>query len=318
MPKRSPELSVVVPLLNEEETVEELYRQVSEALGPHRDWELLLVDDGSTDDTPVISGMIGREDPRVRTILLARRYGQSTAMQAGFDHTNGDVVVTLDGDLQNDPRDIPALVAKLREGYDLVVGYRVRRKDGFLTRKVPSWIANRIIRWITGVPVRDNGCSLKAYRRDLVQSMRLYSDMHRFIPALAVGVTGARVTEIPVSHRPRLAGESKYGLSRVFRVIVDLAVIKMIRSFRSRPFAMFALLASWSGLLGTMAAVGSVIAWTSFSERKAVAFVFPGVSLLLFALAGFLLLLGLLGEATLPSRARPERGKQGALEGGSR
>ena len=299
-----PTISVVVPLLDEEENVEELYRQVRDVLGSDSSWELILVDDGSTDGTPGILTALAERDPRVRALGLARRYGQSTAMQAGFDHARGEVVVTLDGDLQNDPADIPALVAEIREGYDLAVGYRLRRRDPLITRKVPSWIANRIIRWITGVPVRDNGCSLKAYRRELLDNVRLYSDMHRFIPALAVGVTGARVTELPVNHRPRRAGASKYGLSRIFRVTADLAVVKMIRSFRSRPLLLFTTGAFWSALVGIAAAATSVIAWTSFSPRKAVAFVLPGVSLLWFALAGFLLLLGLLGEIILPTGMR--------------
>ncbi|MEJ2542185.1 MAG: glycosyltransferase family 2 protein, partial [Gemmatimonadota bacterium] len=189
-PAPTPDLSVVVPVLDEEETLEELYRQIAAALGSGGEWELLLVDDGSTDRTPVISRALARADRRVRPVRLARRYGQSTAMQAGFDHARGDIIVTLDGDLQNDPADIPALVEELNRGFDLVVGYRVRRQDRFLTRKVPSWVANRIIRWMTRVPVRDNGCSLKAYRRELIDALRLYSDVHRFIPALAVGVAG--------------------------------------------------------------------------------------------------------------------------------
>jgi hypothetical protein len=197
-----------------------------------------------------------------------------------------------------------------------VVGYRVRRQDRLLTRKLPSWVANRIIRWMTRVPVRDNGCSLKAYRRELVDALRLYSEVHRFIPALAVGIAGARVTEIPVNHRPRLAGVSKYGLTRIFRVALDLAVIKMLRSFRGHPLVMFAIVAFWSGALGTATALVSVLAWTSFSEPKSRAFVLPGVSLLWFALAGFLLLLGLLGETVLPSGPRygPDRARTVGVE----
>lgn len=297
--KGSPELSVVVPLLNEEANVAELVGQVREALDGFRSWELILVDDGSTDQTPYLIHALALADPRVRPLLLARSYGQSTAMQAGFDKARGEVVVTLDGDLQNDPRDIPALVTKLGEGYDLVVGYRVRRKDRVLRRKVPSWVANRVIRWITGVPVRDNGCSLKAYRGDLLRRVRLYSDMHRFIPALAAGIAGARITEIPVNHRPRVAGTSKYGLSRVLRVLVDLLTVKMIRTFRDRPLVLFSILAGWSAFVGALFSAATVVAHTSFWTRKAEALVFPGAALLWFALATFLLLLGLVGETAV-------------------
>jgi glycosyltransferase involved in cell wall biosynthesis len=180
-----PVLSVVVPLFNEEANVEPLVRAVQKALSGGPEWELLLVDDGSVDGTANAAAAISERVSEVSLVRLARRYGQTAAMQAGFDVSRGAIVVSMDGDLQNDPADIPRLVAKLSESFDLVAGYRVRRQDRLLTRKLPSWAANRMIRWITGVPIRDNGCSLKAYRRELFGRMRLYSDMHRFIPALA-------------------------------------------------------------------------------------------------------------------------------------
>jgi glycosyltransferase involved in cell wall biosynthesis len=294
-----PEVSVVVPLLNEEENVEELTRQIRAALDDSPPWELILVDDGSEDRTPQILADLAEADPRVRPLHLAKRYGQSTAMQAGFDLARGGAVVTLDGDLQNDPADIPALIAKLKEGYDLVAGYRVRRKDRFLRRKIPSWVANRIIRWLTGVSVRDNGCSLKAYSGSLIKQVRLYSDMHRFIPAIAAGVTGARITEIPVNHRPRIAGKSKYGLSRTFSVLVDLVTVKMIRSFRDQPLRLFSILASWSAFAGLLFSLATLIAQSSFTAYKAGAMVFPGAALLWFALATFLLFLGLVAEVAI-------------------
>lgn len=293
------ELSVVVPMLDEEENVVELVRQTQEALEESGPWELIIVDDGSQDRTPDLVREISQRDPRVRLVRLARRYGQSIAMQAGFDHVRGQVVVTLDGDLQNDPADIPTLVAKLHEGYDLVQGYRVRRKDKFIRRKIPSWVANRIIRWITGIPVRDNGCSQKAYRRDLIDQVRLYSDMHRFIPAISAGIAGARITEVPVRHRPRTAGTSKYGISRVFKVLADLITVKMIRSFRNRPLRLFSVVALWSALAGVFFTVSTFVAQEGFQLRKAEAMVFPGAALLFFALAMFLLLLGLVGEAVV-------------------
>lgn len=188
-----PSLSVVIPLFNEEESVGPLIDEVREALDPRPDWELVLVDDGSRDATVKIVEQRAREDARVRLIRLARNYGQTPAMQAGFDHARGEVVVSMDGDLQNDARDIPKLVEELDKGFDLVAGYRVARQDAVVTRKIPSWCANRLIRSITGVSIRDNGCSLKAYRRELLDRIHLYSDMHRFIPAVAAATAGARI-----------------------------------------------------------------------------------------------------------------------------
>ena len=279
---------------------------VHEALGDTTDWELVLVDDGSRDATPKIARDISTKDSRVRLIQLARNYGQTAAMQAGFDHARGQVVVSMDGDLQNDPRDIPQLVAKLREGYDLVAGFRQGRQDKLLTRKVPSFVANRLIRWITGVNIRDNGCSLKAYRRELLRRVRLYSEMHRFIPAVAAATAGARITEIPVRHHPRRFGQSKYGLSRVLKVLADLLVIKMIRSFRERPLVLFALGASGAAFLGFLFAVWTVIAMLGLRAAMADTLVLPGATMLWFGLAVYLLMLGLIGEVVL----RQERARE--------
>lgn len=302
-------LSVVVPLFNEEESVEPLVRAVSEALAPDGAWELLLIDDGSRDGTSRRAATFGAKDPRIRLIRLARNYGQTAAMQAGFDHARGDVVVSMDGDLQNDPLDIPRLVEKIEEGYDLVAGYRLDRQDKLLTRKIPSWAANRLIRWITGVSIRDNGCSLKAYRRELLHRMRLYSEMHRFIPAVAAATAGARITEVGVRHHARRFGESKYGLSRIVRVLTDLLVIKMIRSFRERPLALFAIGALWSAILGVVFALLSAVAILGFRRQMADAYVLPGGALLWFELAAFLLMLGLIGETAL----RRERAREPEL-----
>lgn len=307
MSDRSPDLldlSVVVPLFNEEESVCALVGAVRDALHGMGDWELVLVDDGSHDDTAIIAAELGAADPRVRLIRLARNYGQTPAMQAGFDHARGRAVVSMDGDLQNDPRDIPALVARLDEGYDLVAGYRVRRQDRLLTRLVPSWIANRLIRSIAGVSIRDNGCSLKAYRRDLLERLHLYSDMHRFIPAVAAATAGARIVEMPVRHHPRRYGTSKYGLSRVAKVLTDLLVIKMIRSFRDRPLTMFAT----GALLAVLTAVvfGSPLLLCAASYVTPLAarcdstsLVIPSATLLWLGLAWYLLMLGLIAEALL-------------------
>ena len=295
--KSSPAVSVIVPVLNEEENVPLLVEAVRKALDGVFPWELIVVDDHSTDSTPSLVREIAERDPRVRLVRLARWYGQSTAMQAGFDHARGNVVVTMDGDLQNDPADIPLLVSELGRGFDLVTGYRTNRQDRMISRKVPSWIANRIIAWVTGVPVRDNGCSLKAYRKELLARIRLYSDMHRFIPTLAVGMAGARISEVPVRHHARKHGQSKYSISRTAKVLADLLTIKMIRSFRLNPLRLFGGAAfAWGGAsaLFTVAAL-SVDLGTSQPGLV----VFGACAAACFALAAFLLLVGLIGEVAV-------------------
>lgn len=291
-------LSVVVPLYNEEESVPHLVEEVREALGGDPAWELVLVDDGSEDETYATVREEAEGDPRVRPVRLARNYGQTAAMQAGFDQSRGAVVVTLDGDLQNDPRDIPALVARLDEGYDLVVGYREDRKDRFLTRKVPSWVANRLIAAVTGVNIRDNGCSLKAYRRELLERLRLHGDQHRFIPALST-IHGARIHEMPVNHRPRRFGESKYGLSRTFKVLSDLLAVKLVTAFGSRPLRGFGAVAVALGFLGVVFGVSWAVAWMIFSPAKSDALVLPGAAVLFGGTSVYLFALGLVCETAI-------------------
>jgi glycosyltransferase involved in cell wall biosynthesis len=294
-----PTISVVVPLHDEEESVAPLVAAVRAALVDEAPWELILVDDGSHDDTPSVAAALATEDPRVRLIRLARNYGQTQAMQAGFDHARGAVVVSMDGDLQNDPRDIPALVSKLDEGYDLVAGYRKGRNDKLLTRKVPSWVANRLIAWLTGVRIRDNGCSLKAYRASVLRQLDLYSDMHRFLPALAAATADARVAEVAVRHHARRFGSSKYGLSRIAKVSADLLAIKMISTFRERPLAMFG-----AGAFGA-AFVGACffLAWALLPLGSPVeverVYVLPAVGMLALTLSCYLLMLGLIATVAL-------------------
>ncbi|HEV7703772.1 MAG TPA: glycosyltransferase family 2 protein [Gemmatimonadaceae bacterium] len=318
-PAAHPDLSIVVPLYNEEESVGPLVDAVRDALTDHESWELVLVDDGSRDSTAQVAGAIAAADARVVLLQLARNYGQTQAMQAGFDRADGRIVVSMDGDLQNDPRDIPLLVAKLEEGYDLVAGYRMRRQDKFVTRKIPSWVANRMIIWLTGVRIRDNGCSLKAYRRDLLDQLHLYSDMHRFLPALAAATANARIAEVPVRHHARRFGVSKYGLSRILKLLADLLTIKMIASFRESPLAMFGL----GALLAFAFALAFLGAWIwSFAGRADVldvapmnAYVFPGSALLCVALAAFLTMLGLIAEEALQKvRAEEQRDRFGGHE----
>lgn len=300
-------LSIVVPVRDEQENVEPLATRVKAALGPGAGWELILVDDGSTDATVRRAARLAAADDRVRLLRLTRNFGQTAAMQAGFDHARGRVIVSMDGDLQNDPADIPRLLAKLEDGYDLVTGYREGRQDKLITRKVPSWIANRVIRWMTGVPVRDNGCSLKAYRPELLRRLNLYSDMHRFIPAVAAAIGGARIAEVPVRHHPRRHGTSKYGLARIAKVLADLMTIEMIRWFRDRPLLMFGAGALVAGLLGAGFGVAAALVYLTGGAAGADAFVFPGVAFLWFGLCCHLIMIGLIAEAVVRRRMRRTR-----------
>jgi glycosyltransferase involved in cell wall biosynthesis len=295
----APTLSVIVPLYNEEESVPVLVEEVRAALAGHPAWELLLVDDGSTDRTAQIVAGLSAADPRVKLLRLARNYGQTQAMQAGFDAATGEVVVSLDGDLQNDPAEIPRLVAKLLEGYDLVAGYRENRQDDFWSRTFPSAVANVLIRFVTKVPIRDNGCSLKAYRRSTLDRMHLYSDLHRFLPALAAATAGARITELSVNHRARRYGTSKYGASRILKILADLLTITMISWFRERPFQLFGGAAFASAAIGMLFLLRSLGLATSGSLDAARAWVYPATGLLFVLLACFLGMLGLIGEVAL-------------------
>ena len=237
-----PALSVIVPLYNEQESVRPLYQAIVQALVQlGRPFEMVFVDDGSKDGTVAATAALARTDSRLRIVKFRRNYGQTAAMAAGIEHANGEVLVTMDGDLQNDPADIPLLLEQIDAGYDLVVGWRHNRQDKLVSRKIPSRIANWLIARVTGIPIRDNGCSLKAFRASVIKGIPLYSEMHRFIPAMA-SIAGPRVAQIRVRHHPRRFGESKYGLSRIYKVLLDLMVIKTIASFASRPLRWFALL----------------------------------------------------------------------------
>src|SRR3954451_8943288 len=296
----SPDLSVVAPLYNEWENVRPLVEWILQALESFSGaFEIILVDDGSKDDTWNQIRAVA-VDRRVVGLRLGRNGGQTAAMMAGFDHARGRVIVSLDGDLQNDPRDIPALVAKLEEGYDLVCGWRRQRQDKLLLRKITSSVADRVIRRLTGVPITYSGCSIKAYRRDLLKRISLYAEQHRFIPALSASV-GARITEMPVRHHARRFGESKYGISRTVKVLVDLLTLKMITTFRSRPLVGFALAALPA--VGTSLVFGAMwlFSLTHFGADKAEALVFPGAGLLSIGVAFYLFMLGLVSEVALSS-----------------
>ena len=252
-PELPPELSIVVPLYNEAESLPALVEQLLAALRPlGRSFELVLVDDGSSDGTAAVLRQLAAQTPELVAVLLRRNYGQTPAMSAGFDASRGALIVTLDGDLQNDPADIPLLLEQLEQGYDLVSGWRHQRQDPAMSRKLPSRLANRLIARVTGVRLHDYGCSLKAYRRELVEDMNLYGELHRFLPALAF-IEGARISEVKVNHRARRYGASKYGIDRTFRVLMDLLTVWFMKRFLTRPMYVF----GFGGLLSV--ALGVVL-----------------------------------------------------------
>jgi len=242
---QKPEVSVFLPVFNEEPNLRPLHVKLDEALKTlQRTAEIIYVDDGSTDGSLNVLREIAALDDRVRVVALRRNYGQTAAMAAGIDAANGDVLIPMDADMQNDPADIVRLLDKLDEGYDVVSGWRKNRQDKMITRKIPSMLANRLISWIGEVPLHDYGCSLKAYRRESLADVKLYGEMHRFIPIYAAWA-GARVTELPVTHHARTMGKSKYGLSRTVKVVFDLITIKFMASYQTKPLYLF----GWAGLL---------------------------------------------------------------------
>src|SRR4051794_14627358 len=245
-----PDLSVVVPIYNESPNIRQLYAELVATLDAWgRPFEIVAVDDGSRDDSFAILAELHAADPRLHVIRFRRNFGQTAAFAAGFAHARGAIIVTSDGDLQNDPRDIPALVAELERGADIVCGWRRDRKDTWLTRRVPSILANRLISAATGVRLHDYGCSLKAFRAEVVKPLRLYGEMHRFIPAIASEI-GVRITEQSVNHRARMHGQSKYGIARTIRVILDLLTVKFILSYATRPLQIFGLIGIVLGGVG--------------------------------------------------------------------
>lgn len=289
------DFSIVIPLLNEAENVKLLYANVVSVLDTmDKSSELIFVDDGSTDGTFILLKEIQEHDPRVRIIRLRRNFGQTAAFSAGFDMARGDVIITMDGDLQNDAADIPKLLAKIGEGFDVVSGWRVHRQDKFVSRRLPSMIANALISRVTGVQLHDYGCSLKAYRSEVVKNIRLYGELHRFIPALAKWI-GIQVAEVPVNHHARKFGRSKYGINRTIKVLLDLITVKFLLDYATRPIQIFGLLGLISTGLGTLMGLVLSLQRIFFNkplqDRPALL-----LAVLLVMLGVQLIIMGLLGE----------------------
>lgn len=247
--KSSPEISIIVPMFNEEDNVKPVYEEITGVMSEiGLPYELIIVNDGSRDATEQRLDEIQKNDRNVVVISFRRNFGQTAALSAGFDHAKGDVIITLDGDLQNDPRDIPRLLEKIKE-FDIVNGWRKDRQDKALSRRLPSKIANKLISWVTGVKLNDYGCTLKAYRRDVIKTIKLYGEMHRFIPAIASAM-GITYCELPTNHRARKFGKTKYGISRTIRVLLDLITVKFMLSFHTRPIHMFGSIGIFTGAVG--------------------------------------------------------------------
>jgi len=288
-------LSILIPVFNEEENISPLYDRLMTALKKTgRPYEVIFIDDGSSDGTLEILLNINQRNPNIKVISFSRNFGQTAALSAGIDFSKGDIIIPMDGDLQNDPEDIMSLLQQIEGGYDVVSGWRKDRKDPFLTRRLPSSIANKIISLIGGVYLHDYGCTLKAYRRDILKNIRLYGEMHRFIPIYAQWV-GARVSEIPVHHFPRTAGSSKYGMRRIFKVILDLMVVKFLLSYSQKPIHVFGGMGLLM-ILGAFLSGGYAIYLKIFEEVSFILTPLPLLSVLLLMLGFLSILMGFLAE----------------------
>ena len=293
----APELSLFLPVLDEEENLRPMHAKIGQALDAlGKTAEVIYVDDGSTDKSLEILKEIAGEDARVRVISLRRNYGQTAAMSAGIDAAKGDILIPMDADLQNDPADIKRLLDKLDEGYDVVSGWRKNRQDKLISRKIPSQIANRIISWIGGVKLHDYGCSLKAYRRDVIQDVKLYGEMHRFIPIYA-SWAGARVTEIPVDHHARTMGKSKYGISRTIKVVFDLMTIKFMASYQTKPIYVFGTFGMIAFFLSLIAGVWAIV--LKFYGTSFILTPLPVITVVMLAISVQFFLMGLLAELSV-------------------
>lgn len=292
---QSPTLSIIIPVYNEQDNVFPLYDRICASLeSVEHSGEVIIVNDGSSDMTEANLNSIAARDPRFKIVNFRRNFGQTAAMMAGIDFASGDIIIGLDGDLQNDPADIPKLLAKLAEGYDVVSGWRVNRKDAMLRRNIPSRIANRLISIISGVHLHDYGCSLKAYKRHVVKDVKLYGEMHRFIPIYA-SWQGGKITEIPVNHHPRIHGSSKYGMKRIIKVALDLIVVKFLASYSNKPIYLF----GGFGLFSfTIAIVSGLLAlyFKFFEQTSFISTPLPLLVVLSFITGAMSILMGLTAE----------------------
>ncbi|HZX11085.1 MAG TPA: glycosyltransferase family 2 protein [Acidobacteriota bacterium] len=263
------DLSLVIPVYNEQENLDQLYTEITASCKElNKSYQIVFVDDGSTDNSLERLIRIQKKDPVVRVVSLRKNFGQTAALSAGFDHSQGDIIITLDADLQNDPKDFKRLINKIEEGYDLVSGWRKKRKDKLLTRRIPSKIANWIISIITQVKLHDYGCTLKAFRRDVIKNINLYGEMHRFIPAIASNI-GVSIAEVKVNHRPRRYGKSKYSLMRFIKVVLDLLTVKFLLSYSTRPIQIFGIFGLISGLAGGI--IGIILSYQRLILKQGIA-----------------------------------------------
>ncbi|MBK7746662.1 MAG: glycosyltransferase family 2 protein [Candidatus Obscuribacter sp.] len=290
-----PEISVVIPVFNEEDNIAILYQKLCQALDSlGRTWEAIIIDDGSSDTSYAKLATIAAADERIKVVRFVKNFGQTAALAAGIDHSRGDVIIPMDADLQNDPADIKRLLEKLDEGFDVVSGWRKERKDELFLRLIPSWTANRIISFISGVRLHDYGCSLKAYRKEVIKDVRLYGEMHRFVPIYATWL-GAKVSEIPVNHQARQFGQSKYGISRTFKVVLDLITVKFMSTYFTKPIYLFGTAGIWSLILSAMTFTWMVVLkyfyHTSFIETP-----LPVMVAVFFMVGAQLILMGLQSE----------------------
>ena len=293
--EKTKKISVVIPVFNEEKNIKLLYSKLKQILDSFgKDYEIIFIDDGSTDKTLTLLHQICQEDGKVKAVIFRRNFGQTAAISAGFDYAKGGIIVTLDADLQNDPKDIPQLISKIEEGYDVVSGWRAERKDPFLSRRLPSYISNWLISLFTGVKLHDYGCTLKAYRKEITKNIKLYGEMHRFIPALASWI-GASICEVKVRHHPRKYGKSRYNFSRINRGFLDLLTVKFLLSFATRPIQIF-------GKLGLISIFSGFICGIILVAMKVVSRVdmtgnpFLYLSILFLLVGGQFISMGLLGE----------------------
>jgi len=289
------DLSIVLAVFNEEENLEQLYQEIKEVLSNlNLSAEIICVNDGSFDNSLKILKKIAAQDNRVKVVDFVRNFGQTAAMSAGFKYASGEIIIPMDADLQNNPADIPRFLDKMKEGYVVVSGWRRKRKDKAVSRRLPSWLANKLISWITGVSIHDYGCSMKAYNKNVIQGVNLYGEMHRFIPAYVAWNRG-KITEIEVDHRPRIHGKTKYGISRTFRVILDLIVVKFLSSYMNRPIHFFGGIGIFSLFLGGLSFIVAVVLKLT-NIRSFVATPLPIFSALFIIVGVQLVVMGILSE----------------------